>query len=504
MGDLLLALDQGTTSSRAIVFTPNGRPLAAAQRAFAQSFPRPGWVEHDPEDIWTSQVEAARVVLALANVSARDVAAIGITNQRETAVVWNRRTGQPISPAIVWQDRRTAEECARLRAMGAEDMVRERTGLLLDPYFSATKIASILDTVPAARPAAESGRLAFGTVDTFLLWRLTGGSVHATDVSNASRTLLMDTRRCSWDDELLTLFRVPRPILPDIQPSAHLLGETPPNLFGVSIPVCAMIGDQQAAAFGQACISPGMVKNTYGTGSFVLMNTGTERRASPHRLLSTIAWKVGDGSPAYALEGSIFVTGAAVQWLRDGLQIINDASEIEALASSVPDTGGVSFVPAFVGLGAPYWEPNVRGAILGLTRGVSRAHIARAALEATCFQTCDVLKTLALDAEHHAECIRADGGMAANNLLLQMQADLAGRPVERPRVTETTALGAALMAGIGAGLMDAVTDVARCWQRDRIFEPTISEDERSARYETWRSAVAMLCRDVHHEEATER
>ncbi len=497
MGDLLLALDQGTTSSRAIVFELDGRPLSVAQRAFPQSFPRPGWVEHDPEDIWGSQVEAAREALVRAGISASDLAAIGIANQRETAVVWDRRTGQAIVPAIVWQDRRTADECARLRAVGTEERVRERTGLLLDPYFSATKITAILNAVPGARSAAARGRLAFGTVDTFLLWRLTGGRVHATDVSNASRTLLMDASRCAWDDDMLSLFRVPKPILPDILPSAHMFGETEPDVLGARVPICALVGDQQAAAFGQACTRSGMVKNTYGTGSFVMMNTGTERCASAHRLLSTVAWKLGDEPTSYALEGSVFVTGAAVQWLRDGLGIIADAADIEALAGTVPDSGGVTFVPAFVGLGAPHWEPGVRGAILGLTRGASRAHIARATLEAACFQTRDVLEALGQDAARPAETIRADGGMAANDLFLQMQADLAGIPVERPRVTETTALGAALMAGIGSGRLSGADEAERCWTRDCVFEPMISADERDARYAAWKSAVAMLCRDVH-------
>ncbi len=504
MADLLLALDQGTTSSRAIVFEPNGSPVGAAQRPFAQSFPRPGWVEHNPEDIWMSQVEAAREALKAAKITARDVAAIGIANQRETVVVWDRRTGEAISPAIVWQDRRTADECARLRAEGAEDIVRRRTGLLLDPYFSATKIAAILDAEDGRRADAERGRLAFGTIDAFLLWRLTGGGVHATDVTNASRTLLMDADRCAWDDELMRLFRVPSAVLPAIAPSAHAFGETTREMLGARIPIRALLGDQQAAAFGQACIRQGMVKNTYGTGSFVLMNTGENRRSSAHRLLSTVAWKIGTDPAVYALEGSIFVTGAAVQWLRDGLGIIADAAEIEAMAGTVNDAGGVTFIPAFVGLGAPHWEPDVRGAILGLTRGVSRAHIARATLEAACFQTRDVLEALSRDAMHDVERIRADGGMAANDLFLQMQADLAGVPVERPRVTETTALGAALMAGIGSGLLGTIEDVARSWTPDRLFEPAISDDERESRYAAWQSAVAQLCGGVRTVRAKER
>jgi glycerol kinase len=493
MADLLLALDQGTTSSRAIVFTTAGRAVAVSQREHPQSYPAPGLVEHDPEAIWFTQLDAARAALTDAGATASDVAAIGIANQRETTLVWDSRTGEPIHPAIVWQDRRTADACARLRGPGVEPLVTERTGLLLDPYFSATKIGAILEAVPGARARAERGDLAFGTVDTFLLWRLTGGAVHATDVSNASRTMLMRADACRWDHDLLGLFGVPEAMLPEIQPTAHTFGLTDPDLLGAAVPICALVGDQQAAAFGQACVRPGMVKNTYGTGSFMLLCTGASRRSSKNRLLSTVAWRIGAGLPTYALEGSVFVCGAAIQWLRDGLGIIASAAETEALAASVPDAGGVTFVPAFVGLGAPHWQPDVRGALLGLTRGATRAHIVRAALEAACFQSRDVLEALAGDSGDRIGSIRADGGMARNDLFLQMQADLAGVPVERPAETETTALGAALLAAIGAGLIADEDQAATLWRPDRVFEPRMTADERESRYEAWHRSVTMLC-----------
>lgn len=493
MPDLLLALDQGTTSSRAILFDLEGRRISAAQHEHPQSFPRDGWVEHDPEAIWRTQLAVARQAIAEAGASARDVAALGIANQRETVVVWDRRSGQPIGPAIVWQDRRTANICDRLRSDGLEPLVQERTGLMLDPYFSATKLAWILDNTPGARSEAERGKLAFGTVDAFLLWRLTGGLVHATDVSNASRTLLMDADRCAWDPRLLDLFRAPREILPAIRSSAGVLGTCVRSLFGAEIPIAAMAGDQQAAAFGQACVLPGMLKNTYGTGSFLLLNTGERRPRSRARLLGTVAWRIGEDAPAYALEGSVFVSGAAVQWLRDGLGLIASAAETQELAASVPDTAGVTFVPAFVGLGAPHWRPDVRGAIVGLTRGASRAHLVRAALEAACFQTVDVLEAMAADAERPIESLRADGGMAANDVLMQMQADLAGIPVHRPVCTETTALGAAWLAGIGAGVYRDVAQTASLWRPDRVFEPRMSADERLAALDRWRRAVAQVC-----------
>ncbi|MBM3496489.1 MAG: glycerol kinase GlpK, partial [Armatimonadetes bacterium] len=446
-----------------------------------------------PDAIWSTQLAAAHEALRKASATARDLAAMGITNQRETTLIWDRRTARPIARAVVWQDRRTADACAALRSEGIEPLVQERTGLLLDPYFSATKVAAILDGVSDARARAERGELAFGTVDTYLLWRMTGGSEHATDVSNASRTLLMNADTCEWDSEMAAIFGVPQCMLPRIRPTAHAFGETDPSIFGAAVPICALVGDQQAAAFGQACIRPGMAKNTYGTGSFVLLNTGAERSRSRAGLLSTVAWRLGEAPPVYALEGSVFVTGAAIQWLRDGLGIIASAAQTEALAASVGDACGVTFVPAFVGLGAPHWQPDVRGAIMGLTRGTTKAHVVRAALEAACFQTCDVLDALAADAGRPIASIRADGGMAANNLVMQMQADLAGICVERPAETETTALGAALLAGIGSGVLPGEGAAAELWRPDRVFEPRIGTDEREARRRVWRDAVRRLC-----------
>ncbi|MCC6728328.1 MAG: glycerol kinase GlpK [Chthonomonadales bacterium] len=489
MPELLLALDQGTTSSRAIVFRPDGAILSLVQAEHAQVFPRPGWVEHDPEAIWGTQHGVANRALAAAGATAADVAAIGIANQRETVVLWERATGRPVANAIVWQDRRTADVCQRLRASGVEPMVRERTGLVLDPYFSATKLAWLLDNTPGARARAERGELAFGTIDSFLLWRLTGGAVHATDVTNASRTLLLDARTGCWDDDLLALFGVPRAVLPEVRASSDRFGETLPELLGGRVPVTGILGDQQAACFGQACFEPGMVKNTYGTGSFLLMNTGAEPRASANRLLTTVAWGIG-AARTYALEGSIFVTGAAVQWLRDELGIVRTAAETEALAGSVPDTGGVYMVPAFVGLGAPYWDSEARGALVGLTRGTGRAHIARAALEAACYQTRDVVDAMQADAGAPLRDLRADGGMAANDLLLRMQADVLGIPVHRPAVTETTALGAACLAGIGAGVYRGIGEVAGRWRAAATFEPRMEESRRAELYAGWRQAVA--------------
>jgi len=493
MPELLLALDQGTTSSRAIVFTPEGDVRGFGQHEHPQFFPAEGWVEHDPEAIWDSQMAAAREALDRAEVTAKDIAALGITNQRETVILWERSTGRPIAPAIVWQDRRTSERCRMLQETGLEAMIQQRTGLVLDPYFSATKLQWLLDNVPGARTRAEKGELAFGTVDTFLLWRLTGGRVYATDVTNASRTMLMDANRCDWDDELLDLFHVPREVLPEIRPSAWSFGVADRHLLGAEIPIAAIAGDQQAAAFGQACFAPGMVKNTYGTGSFLLMNVGERRMGSEARLLSTVAWQIGQEKPVYALEGSIFVTGAAIQWLRDGLGIIGSANESEALAASVSDTTGVTFVPAFVGLGAPHWRPDVRGAVLGLTRGVTKAHIARAALEAACFQTVDVLDAMAEDAGGPIQVLRADGGMTANELVMQMQADLAGVPVHCPAMTETTALGAAWLAGLGAGIFRNAQELAGLWKAGRQYEPRMSADEREANLRRWRTAVRQVC-----------
>lgn len=493
MPHLLLALDQGTTSSRALVFEPDGRVRGAAQLEHPQSFPRDGWVEHDPEAIWDTQLTAVRAALDAADVRASDIAAMGITNQRETVALWERATGRPVSPAIVWQDRRTADLCQQLRERGLEEAIQERTGLLLDPYFSATKLAWLLEHVPEARRRAENGELAFGTVDSFLLWRLTRGAVHATDVTNASRTLLFEVDICAWDDYLLELFNIPPAVLPTVRPSGWLFGHVAPEYFGHAIPITAVMGDQQAAMFGQACFTTGMVKNTYGTGSFLLMNTGERRPRSRKRLLSTVAWQIGEEWPTYALEGSIFTTGAAVQWLRDGLGIIQHAAEVETLAASVPDTGGVTFVPAFVGLGAPYWNPDVRGALFGLNRGTTRAHIARATLEATCFQTLDVLHAMAQDAHQNIQVLRADGGMTANRLLMQMQADLAGVPVQCPANRETTALGVAWMAGLTAGVYRDLSEISALWKPTAVFEPALSRDERMIRWHRWRVAVAQLC-----------
>jgi glycerol kinase len=480
---MILALDQGTTSSRAILFDDGGHPLAVAQEEFPQIYPSAGWIEHDPERIWQSQVATARRVLSEAGVRAAEVDAVGIANQRETTVVWERATGRPIHNAIVWQDRRTSAECDRLRAEGAEGLVAERAGLLLDPYFSATKAAWLLDAVPDARARAERGELCFGTIDSYLIFRLTGGRVHATDATNASRTSLLDIRAFEWDEKLLRLFRVPRETLPKVCRCDARFGDIDAEILGAPLPICGVLGDQQAATFGQRCVKPGMVKNTYGTGSFLLVNVGDRPTVSRHRLLSTPAWRCADET-AYALEGSVFVAGSAVQWLRDQLGIIRRSSEVEPLALSVADSGGVYFVPAFVGLGAPHWDPYARGALVGLTRGTGKAHIARAALEAVAFQTRDVVDAMRADSPHRMVELRADGGMAANDTFLQLQADLLGLPVVRPASTETTALGAALMAARGCGKPVAAegVDLTR-------FEPSVGEAERDERYAGWKRAV---------------
>jgi glycerol kinase len=497
---LILALDQGTTSSRAIAFGRDGRAVASAQQPFEQQFPSPGHVTHDPEAIWTSQLAVAREVVRQVGGPDR-IAAIGIANQRETTIVWDRSTGEPIADAIVWQSRITAAACARLRADGHEALFRERTGLPLDAYFSGPKIAHILDAVPGARNRAERGELAFGTVDSFLLWRLTGGStprgaVHATDVSNASRTLLFDIHRLAWESELLRLVDVPAAVLPEVRPTSGLFGETAPDLLGRPIPITALAGDQQAATFGQACFRPGQAKNTYGTGAFLLLNTGESARASASGLLTTVAWQLAPGGPAtYALEGSVFSAGSAVQWLRDGLGVIERAEDVEALAASVPDTGGVYLVPAFTGLGAPYWDPSARGAIVGLTRGTGRAELARATLESIAFQVADVLEAMATDFEERLAVLRVDGGAAVNDLLLQLQADVLGVPVERPVVAETTALGAAYLAGLATGYWTGLDDVAANWSLDRRFEPSMSVDQRAALLHDWHRAVARALVD---------
>ena len=482
----VLALDQGTTSSRASVFDESGAEVAIAQREFQQIFPRPGWVEHDPLEIWDSQLAVARQALRSAGLAAGDLAALGITNQRETVVVWDRVTGLPLTNAIVWQDRRTAEVCDRLKREGHEPLFRERTGLVLDPYFSGTKLAWILDHVPGARE--DAGRLAFGTVDSWLLWKLTGGALHATDVTNASRTLLWNLHTGDWDGELLRILDVPREILPEVRSSSEVYGETLAELLGAPVPIAGVAGDQQAALFGQACLRPGMVKNTYGTGCFLLMNAGDRPVVSRHELLTTPAWRIG-GRTEYALEGSVFVAGAVVQWLRDGLGLIRSAGEIEALAASVPDSGGVVLVPAFTGLGAPHWDPYARGALLGVTRGTTAAHIARAALEAIAFQVADVLDAMAADSGVPVAELRVDGGATVNDLLMQLQADLAGVPVLRPRIQETTALGAAYLAGLAVGVWKDTGDIAGRWQVERRFEPALDRDQAAARRARWNRAV---------------
>ena len=484
----ILALDQGTTSSRAILFGADGRGLASAAREFAQRYPRPGWVEHDPEAIWESQLAAARAVLASEAGQRHQVVGIGIANQRETTIVWERASGRPIANAIVWQDRRTAAECDRLRASGWEATIRDKTGLVIDPYFSATKLKWLLDQEPEHRARAVRGELLFGTVDTFLLYRLSGGQLHLTDVSNASRTMLFNIQTLDWDDEILAELDIPRAMLPEVRPSSGVFGSSAPNIFGAALPISGVAGDQQAATFGEACFVAGMAKQTYGTGSFLLMNIGTEPVRSTSGLLTTIAWQLG-GDVTYALEGSIFVTGAAVQWLRDGLQIIERAEESEALARSVDSTGGVYVVPAFAGLGAPYWDPYARGAIVGLTRGSGRAEIVRATLESVAYQTRDVVDVMQRDTGMNLSALRVDGGMVANDFLMQFQADILGTPVERPEVTETTALGAAYLAGLGTGFWRDQDEIARNWRRDRRFEPAMSLEWRTALYRDWLRAV---------------
>jgi glycerol kinase len=468
----ILALDQGTTSSRAILFDRDGAIKGVAQREFRQIFPKPGWVEHDAMEIWTTQAGVAVEVLAGAQARARDVAAIGITNQRETTVVWDRKTGQPIANAIVWQDRRTAEICDRLRADGVEPLLRERTGLVIDAYFSGTKLAWLLDHVDGARARAERGELAFGTIDSWLIWKLTDGRLHITDPSNASRTLLFNIHTLQWDDELLRVLRVPRAVLPEVRASSEIYGEVTTTLGLESVKLGGIAGDQQAALFGQMCTSPGLTKNTYGTGCFMLQNTGTSAPASKHKLLTTVAWTCS-GKTDYALEGSVFIGGAVVQWLRDGLGIIRSSADVETLAASVPDNGNVYLVPAFAGLGAPHWDQYARGTIVGLTRGATAGHIARAALESIAFQSADLLDAMQADAGVRLEELRVDGGASRNDLLMQFQSDLIGAPVVRPQVTETTALGAAYLAGLAAGFWTSTNEIASQWRADRRFEPAM-------------------------------
>ncbi len=486
----LLAIDQGTTSSRAVVFDAHATPVASAQRALTPIYPRDGWVEQDPEEIWRSTVAVCREALAARSGLVDAVAAIGIANQRETTVVWERATSRPLGNAIVWQDRRTADVCDALRRAGHEPAVGARTGLVLDPYFSATKIAWILDQAPGARAAAERGELACGTIDTYLLWRLTGGRAHATDATNASRTMLFDIHRQRWDDDLLELFRVPRSLLPEVHDCAHHYGETEAALFGRPLPIGGMIGDQQAAAVGQACIRPGMVKSTYGTGCFVLLHTGAQAVESQRRLLTTVATRI-DGHTSYALEGSIFVAGAAVQWLRDGLGVIETAAQTERLARALPDNGGVYLAPAFVGLGAPHWDAHARGALFGLTRDTGPAHLARAALEAAAYQTHDLIAAMRGDGAQPA-ALRVDGGMAANDWLMQFLADVLNIEVERSAVAEATALGAACLAGVQSGVFDSLEAGAAHWRREARFRPSMPPERREALLAGWRQAVSRV------------
>ena len=488
MSRCILALDQGTTSSRAIVFDASGAVRAMAQKELTQIYPHPGWVEQDPREIWSSQIGVAAEALSRAGVSPHDVAAIGVANQRETTVVWHRRTGVPLCNAIVWQDRRTAAFCERLKGQGLEPLFESRTGLVIDPYFSGTKLRWILDQISGAREAAESGELAFGTVDSWLVWNLSGRTRHVTDASNAARTMMFNIHAGVWDDKLLGILGIPRAVLPEVVASSGEVALTDPDLYSARIPIAGLAGDQQAALFGQCCFTPGMAKSTYGTGCFLLMHTGDAPSHSKSRLLATVAWKIA-GSTEFAHEGSVFIGGAVVQWLRDGLGLIRSAEEVEQLAASVPDSGGVHFVPAFTGLGAPHWDPNARGIICGLTRGSTRAHIARAALESMAFQTADVLRAMQKDAGIGIQELRVDGGAARNDLLMQFQADILGVPVVRPRVTETTALGAAFLAGLAVGYWKDRDQLAGLWQEDRRFEPTLAAEVREARYGAWREAV---------------
>ena len=507
----ILALDQGTTSSRAMLFDHSGAVVAVEQAEFTQIFPQPGWVEHDAVEIWQSQLKVARKCLKYASnqhsaqldraqaapdliaASKPEILAIGITNQRETTLLWDRQTGQPLANAnanaIVWQDRRTAGRCDELRSQGHAEWIQQKTGLVLDAYFSATKLAWLLDNVPGARARAEKGELAFGTMDSWLIWNLTGGKVHVTDASNASRTLLFNIHTMQWDDELLGLFNIPHSVLPTVVPSSGVVGQTDAALFGAPIPIAGIAGDQQAATFGQACLAPGMAKNTYGTGCFMLMNTGNLPVASKNKLLTTVGWQLDSGT-TYCLEGSVFMGGATIQWLRDGLKIIHSVAEVHALAESVPDSGDVYLVPAFTGLGTPHWDPYARGAMLGITRGTTRAHIARAALEAIALQSADVFTAMSQDAGFNLQELRADGGASANDLLMQMQADFSGVPVVRPKVLETTALGAAYLAGLAVGFWSGVDEIASQWQVDRRFEPNISLDERASKVARWHKALA--------------
>ncbi len=489
MGRHILALDQGTTSSRAIVFNAEGNSQAVAQREFPQHLPAPGVVEHNPEEIWESQVSVAREALERAKLTAKGIAAIGIANQRETTILWERDTGRAVAPAIVWQSRVSEPICRRLRAAGLEPLIRERTGLVLDPYFSGSKIRHLLDKHPELRPRAERGEVLFGTVDTYLIWRLTGGRVHATDVTNASRTLLLNLQTLAWDEELLAALEIPRSMLPEVRPTSGSFGETEAEWFGAPLQIAAAVGDQQGAMFGQACYEPGAVKNTYGTGCFMLMNTGAAPAHSKNRLLTTVGWQLADGETVYCLEGSVFVAGAAVQWLRDGLGLIKTSEDVAELACTVPDNDGVYLVPAFVGLGAPYWDSQARGAVFGLTRGATAGHLARAALEAMAFQTRDVLEAMRADAVIPPAELKVDGGASRNNLLMQCQPDIVGLPVCRPTNFEATARGAAWLAGLAAGVWNSTAELTQQWELERRFVPQIECVERERLFGQWRRAV---------------
>ena len=491
MAKPILAIDHGTTSSRAILFSASGRPEHVAQQEFAQHFPNDGWVEHDGEEIWSSTLAVCREVLEKAGISASEVAGIGITNQRETTLVWDAASGELLYRAIVWQDRRTASYCAELKAAGHEAMISERTGLLIDPYFSATKLRWILDNVPGARARAERNELRFGTVDCFLLWRLTGGKVHRTDATNASRTMLFNIHTQQWDDDLLQLLDIPASLLPEVMDSAADFGQTAPEVLGASIPVCGIAGDQQAALIGQACFEPGMVKSTYGTGCFMVMNTGSTPIRSQNRLLTTVGYRL-NGQTSYALEGSIFVAGAAIQWLRDGLKLIQHAGETEALARQAGEHTGVYLVPAFTGLGAPYWDPTARGAIFGLTRDTGIAQIVAAGVQSVCFQTRDLLEAMQADGAQSTAALRVDGGMVINNWVVQELANILGVTVDRPQVTETTALGAAYLAGLQLGIFKDLDDIASHWACERTFAPEMAETQRDALYEGWLDAIRRV------------
>jgi len=484
---MILALDQGTTSSRAIVFDRRGFPLAVSQKEIVQHYPEPGWVEHDPEEIWMTQLEAARQAILMAEATDK-ITAIGITNQRETTLLWNRETGKTVHRAIVWQDRRAADRCADLITSGHGPDITAQTGLIADSYFSATKLAWLLDNVPGARADAEAGKLAFGTVDSFLIWRLTGGDVHVTDVTNASRTMLFDIHRMEWSADLLEMLRIPRAVLPQVVKSCEVVANTEPDVFGYPIPIAGIAGDQQAATFGQACFHPGMAKGTYGTGCFLLINTGSNARTSSNRLLTTIAASAGRKA-TYALEGSVFIAGAAVQWLRDEMGFIRYSSEVEEVARSIPDSGGVYVVPAFTGLGAPYWDSYARGAIFGLTRGTGRSHIVRATLESIAYQCRDVLDAMALDLGEPIKEVRVDGGASNNDFLMQFQADILGIPVVRPKFTETTGLGVAYLAGLATGFWDSVDEIESQWSVDRTFVPSMLETRRAELYAGWQDVV---------------